>query len=160
MTDEQASDETTGRSNEPAGPTFNPPVDPRIDRERLERGRQVFTEVYGSDTLLPPIGANMPADMMLSQAFAEIWSRDELPIPSRRLLVIGVLAANNEAAGLQVQLERALDAGELTEGQLDEVVLHLAHYLGWPRMGMMSNAAIEAKKAVRRANTAEATGLD
>ena len=68
-------------------------TDPRIDPERLAKGRAVFTEVYGSDALLPPEGMMMPADMMITQAFAEVWSREALSIPIRRLLVIGVLAA-------------------------------------------------------------------
>ncbi len=128
-------------------------TDPRIDPERLAKGRAVFTEVYGSDALLPPEGMMMPADMMITQAFAEVWSREALSIPIRRLLVIGVLAATGEAGALQIQFQRALSAGELTEEQLDEAVLQLAHYLGWPKLGMLTGAAMAAVKAYRTETT-------
>lgn len=121
-----------------------------IDPHRLAQGREMFIKVYGSDELLPPVGSMMPTDMMLAQAFAEVWSRPGLDIPTRRLLIIGALAALGEAVPLQIQFDRALAAGELKPDQLDEVALQLAHYLGWPKLGMLMGAASAATAAHRR----------
>lgn len=74
--------------------------------------------------------------------FGDVWARPGLDIPQRRLLTIGVLAALGQTDLLDVQFQSALDNGELTEDQVREVVLHLAHYVGWP-LATGANAAAE-----------------
>ena len=64
--------------------------------------------------------------------FGDVWCRPELDLRQRRLLTMGVLAALGRTELLDVQFQSALDNGELTEAQAREVVVHLAHYVGWP----------------------------
>ena len=58
------------------------------------------------------------------------------------LVTIGVLAALGQAPLLEIQFRSALERGELTEEQVREIVLHLAHYIGWP-LSTGVNAAAE-----------------
>ena len=60
---------------------------------RWERGLQRYREVYGDDAVVFERGQMTFFDVMIEQLFAEVWTRPALPIPARRLLTMGVLAA-------------------------------------------------------------------
>ena len=64
--------------------------------------------------------------------FGEVWTRPGLDIRDRRLMTIGVLAALGQSQLVEIQFTSALERGELTEDQVRETVVHLAHYIGWP----------------------------
>lgn len=103
-----------------------------VDRERFERGLARYREVYGDDAVAFGPGDSAFFDLMMAQLFGEIWSRPGLGIDQRRLLVMGVLAAQAKWDTLQIQLARALATGELTVDQVREVALHLIQYVGYP----------------------------
>lgn len=100
--------------------------------ERRERGLEVYRQVYGDDAVVFEPGEAPFFDLMLEQLFGEIWPRPGLDIPARRLLVMGVLAAQHHFDTLGIQFARALAAGELTAAQVREVVIHLIPYVGYP----------------------------
>jgi 4-carboxymuconolactone decarboxylase len=105
-----------------------------IDDERRRRGEQVFDAVYGGIVELPPAGERDAfLDTMLGQLFAEVWSRETLSVRDRRLLVMGAIAALGERDLFGFQARAALAKGELTREQIDEVLLTLAQYVGYPR---------------------------
>lgn len=112
----------------------------KSDRRAL--GEETIGRVYGELPLLPE--GHVYGDALVQQLFAEVWSRPALDIPSRRLLVMGALAAQGRFEQLGFQFQRVLAAGELTAEQLDEVVLQLTHYVGW---GMSQPIVTEAEKA-------------
>jgi 4-carboxymuconolactone decarboxylase len=103
--------------------------------DRRARGAATYRAVYGDDAVVIPPGASDFFDLMIDQLFAEVWSRPALDIPTRRLLVMGVLAAQHRFDVLQLQFRRALDAGELTVEQVREVVIQLVPYVGYPSSG-------------------------
>jgi 4-carboxymuconolactone decarboxylase len=117
------------------------------DPARRELGAATARRVYGELPLLPE--GHVYGDALLEQLFAEVWARPGLDIPSRRLLVMGALAAQGRVEQLGTQFRRALTTSELTPEQLDEVVLHLTHYVGWGMSGPMVTEA-EAAKAEHR----------
>lgn len=106
-----------------------------IDPERAERGRARYKEVYGEDAMLLPPGASAFFDLMMGHLFAEVWSRPGLDIAQRRLLVMGVLAAQGRFETLGIQFDRTLANGELTAEQVREIVVHLVPYVGYPSSG-------------------------
>lgn len=73
--------------------------------------------------------------------FGDVWSRPGLDLGTRRLLTIGVLAAQGQHDLLRVQFDAALSNGEMTETQIREIIIHLAHYAGWPLAAGANNAA-------------------
>jgi len=120
--------------------------------ERRARGLEVYRQVYGDDAPLPPAGDDVTFFelLVIDQQFAEVWSREALPIPMRRLLTIGVLAAIQRYDIVQFQFQRTLATGELTPEQVREAVIHLTTYLGTPSSGGLHQAgerAIEAHAA-------------
>ncbi|MCH2172473.1 carboxymuconolactone decarboxylase family protein [Myxococcota bacterium] len=115
--------------------------------ERRARGLAMYREVYGEDAPLPDGGSAEFFDLLvIDQQFSEVWSRRALPIPSRRLLTMGVLAATRRFDILEFQFDRVLETSELTVEQVREVVIHLITYVGTPSSGDLfraSEAAIE-----------------
>jgi 4-carboxymuconolactone decarboxylase len=105
--------------------------DPEAEAARRARGLAVYREVYGDDMIAFEPGQVEFFDQMLANLFGDVWGRPALPIPSRRLLVLGVLAAQARFETLEIQLARALDNGELTVEQVREVVIHLIPYVGY-----------------------------
>lgn len=119
------------------------------DPKRRARGAEKMTEVYAGDVAVPPEGASDFADLMLSQLFAEVWTREALPVRDRRLLIMGVIACLGESMTWKIQAKSALKNGELTPEQLREVLIQLAQYAGYPRVagliGVTEEAIREAK---------------
>lgn len=101
--------------------------------ERWERGAEMIRKVYAGDVVTPPKGTMPFSDLMLEQLFAEIWTRDELSVKERRLVMMGVIGGMGEKDTWRIQARAALKNGELTPDQLREVVITLAQYAGYPR---------------------------
>ena len=100
--------------------------------DRWERGVAAYREVYGDDAPVFERGDAPFFDLMIEQLFAEVWTRPALDVGTRRLLVMGVLAAQHRFDTLGIQFSRALATGELTPEQVREVVVHLVPYVGYP----------------------------
>jgi len=117
------------------------------DSERRQKGLEKIQEVYAGDVPIPPEGVNAFADIMLSQLFAEVWTRDVLSMRDRRLLLLGAILAQGESMTFAIQSKAALKNGELTPEQLREVLIFLVHYVGYPRaagmLGVIENAIQE-----------------
>ena len=77
-------------------------------------------------------------DLTKAHVFGEVWSRPELSVRDRRLVLIGMAAASGleDVAGLQ--LDAALKLGELDADDLRTLVVFLAHYAGWPRAARLN----------------------
>ncbi|NUU23812.1 MAG: NAD-binding protein [Streptomycetaceae bacterium] len=116
-------------------------------------GLRIMAELYNL-----PSYADAPRtpylDLTIEHLFGRIWTRPGLDMRQRRLLVIGALAALGRDDLLEVQFSSALDRDELTVDQLREIVVHLAHYVGWPqttvigpmveKLALRSDAAADA----------------
>jgi 4-carboxymuconolactone decarboxylase len=119
--------------------------------ERRDRGAEMMKKVYAGDVVVPPEGASAFVDVMLEQIFAEVWTREALPVRDRRLLIMGVIACMGEQMTWGIQAKAALKNGELTPEQLREALIHLAQYAGYPRaaglIGATEKAIAEFEKA-------------
>ena len=103
--------------------------------ERRARGLDKYREVYGVDAWDAPEGQVPAFDIMLEHLFGEIWTRSALSVRDRRLLAVGVLAANGKDETIALQMRRALELEELSPDQLREVAIMLAYYAGFPLAG-------------------------
>lgn len=107
--------------------------------DRRRRGLERMSEVYGWEF------QDGPGDFFgytADHLFADIWSRPGLEDRDRRLLLIGLLAGQGAADVLEIQLGAAHRQGELTDEELRELVVFLAHYAGWPT-GAKLNTVVE-----------------
>jgi 4-carboxymuconolactone decarboxylase len=112
------------------------------------RGIAKMQEVYGF-SVDPATVAGPYVDFTVDHLFGEVWTRSDLDIRDRRLMTIGVLAALGQSQLVEIQFQSALDRDELTEDQVRETVVHLAHYIGWPLSTGVNEAA---EKVIARRN--------
>jgi 4-carboxymuconolactone decarboxylase len=103
------------------------------DDSRYKRGAEMIKKVYAGDVIVPPKGAMAFSDLMLESLFAEVWTREELSIRDRRLILLGVIGALGEKDTFAIQAKASLKNGELSAEQLREVLIMLANYAGYPR---------------------------
>jgi len=125
-------------------------TDPNVDPERRARGLDVYRAVYGEDAFTIEPGQADFFDLMMSHLFAEVWARPALPIDARRLLVMGVLAAQHRFDTLGIQFQRTLERGELTIEQVREVVIQLIPYVGYSCSGDLYRTSETAIATHRR----------
>jgi 4-carboxymuconolactone decarboxylase len=97
--------------------------------EEIPPGLAKMNEVYGWDS------PDYPGEffrLTRDHLFGEIWTRPQLDIAQRRLLLIGLMAGRGQNDVLEIQLDAAHRRGELDADELREIVIFLAHYAGWP----------------------------
>ena len=99
-----------------------------------ERGLAKIDEVYAGDVAALPEGTMPFYDVMMKSLFAEVWDRDVLSIRDRRLLIMGVIAAQGAGDVWGVQARAALKRGELSPEELRETLVMLAPYAGYPNV--------------------------
>jgi 4-carboxymuconolactone decarboxylase len=90
-----------------------------------------MNEVYGFDYAEADLSGKF-IDATLEHLFADIWSRPALSDRDRRLMTLGVVAALGQTEPMEVILNSTLREGELTAEQIEEAVVYLTHYVGWP----------------------------
>ncbi len=116
------------------------------------RGIEKMEEVYGFS--VDPAEIEGPyVDFTVDHLFGTVWTRPGLDVGQRRLLTIGVLAALDQPALMEIQFRSALERDELTVEQLREVVVHLTHYVGWPlstRINEVAERVIARRQAPPR----------
>ncbi|MBP2705730.1 carboxymuconolactone decarboxylase family protein [Microbispora sp. RL4-1S] len=81
--------------------------------------------------------------MTMEHVFSEVWSRDTLSDRERRLLLLGLLVGEGLDDVIELHLDTALRAGELTPDELRETVVFLTLYAGWPRAAKLSGQVEE-----------------
>lgn len=75
-------------------------------------------------------------------AYGDVWSRSALPMSTRSLAMIAMMAAAGKAAELQVHLKGALTNG-CTPDEIREILLLVAMYCGIPTANEAHRAAVE-----------------
>jgi 4-carboxymuconolactone decarboxylase len=118
--------------------------------DRFQRGVEMIEKVYAGDVIVPPKGAMAFSDLMLESLFAEVWTREELSMRDRRLILLGVIGALGEKDTFAIHSKAALKNGELTPEELREVVIMLANYAGYPRAAGMIGVVEQQIAAVAK----------
>ena len=121
------------------------------DQSRRERGMATMGEVYawGQVPDIPGEFFNVTAEHL----FGDVWNREGLTIRERRLMLFGAIVALGETGVLPVQLNAALAREEFTPDQLREIVVFLAHYVGWPRAAAFNNLVEDSIRKHKGAGT-------
>ena len=113
------------------------------DDAKRQAGLEKMAEVYGWEV------SDGPGDFFgytVDHLFGDIWQRQGLTNRDRRLLLIGLVVGSGQEDVLDIQLPAALGNEELTDEQLREIVIFVAHYAGWTRGARMNNQ-VEAVSA-------------
>lgn len=117
--------------------------------DRRKQGEEKIKDVYAGDIVVPPEGYAF-TDIMLETLFAEVWTRDIISMRDKRILLLGMIAAQGESTTFKIQAKAAIKRGEMTAEEIRELHLFIAQYCGYPRaaamLGPMEEAIAEAGK--------------
>lgn len=120
--------------------------------EAAERG---WRRAMALDTPAPQAEPATFGDLTTKVVFGDIWNRPGLSSRDRRLLTLAVLADAGRADIAPIHVGAALRSGDLTPEELEEVVVHLAFYAGWPRTAAFHGVVRREIEAFRENQTGE-----
>ncbi|WP_347309976.1 EthD family reductase [Defluviimonas sp. SAOS-178_SWC] len=95
-----------------------------------ERGEDVLRTLWG-EVFTPAPGTEEFMNVTIDHLFGNLWTRPNLAVRDRSLITIAALTALGRFPQLEEHLEGGLNLG-ITREELKEIMLHLAHYGGWP----------------------------
>jgi alkylhydroperoxidase/carboxymuconolactone decarboxylase family protein YurZ len=122
-------------------------AEPKDDAQRERDGTEVFSGIMGWEAPPEVVGRIMEEQLGalgrfgLQHLMGEIWARPQLSRRDRSLVTLVALISLGKTAELRVHVPAALRHG-LTREEIDEIILQLSLYLGYP-------AAVEAKNTTR-----------
>jgi len=106
------------------------------DSELRSKGLACFHDVMQFD---PPNLQGEPfLDQTIEHLFAEVWARPGLGIRERRIITLTILMCLGNEMTLRLHFGAAMKSGDLSDTEIDEMILHLAHYAGWPPAAVAS----------------------
>lgn len=116
--------------------------------DRRERGTRIRRAVLGDEHVDRSIERLTAIDAPFQEyiagaAWADVWGRDGIDLPTRSLITVALLAAGGHEEELAMHLRATRRTGATVE-QLTEVLLHVAVYAGVPA----ANTAFAVMKRV------------
>jgi 4-carboxymuconolactone decarboxylase len=100
------------------------------------RGLATFADVMQFPA--PDLPGDVFLDATIEHLFAEVWARSGLGVRERRLVTLTILMGLGNEMALRLHLAAAMKSGDLSDQEIDELVLHVAHYAGWPAAAVAS----------------------
>jgi 4-carboxymuconolactone decarboxylase len=120
--------------------------------ELRKKGLEKMNEVYGWE--MPNIEGDPYFDLTVDHLFGDIWSRPGLSMRDKRIMTLSIVTALGEQDLAEIQVNAALQNGELTADELKEMAVFLTQYVGFPRgsglNGVVGRVVAKHKKAVER----------
>jgi 4-carboxymuconolactone decarboxylase len=123
-------------------------------RELGERGLRLRREMFGDEAVAKRMNAfgNFGAplqDIINAYAYGDIWSRPGLPMATKSLAMVAMMAAAGRGNELRVHLKGALKNG-CTPEEIREILLLVAMYCGIPAANEAHQAAVDVFKEAGR----------
>jgi 4-carboxymuconolactone decarboxylase len=123
-------------------------------RELGERGLKLRRDMFGNEAVekrmdaFGDFGAPLQ-DIINAYAYGDVWSRPALPLATKSLAMIAMMAAAGRGNELRVHLKGALTNGCAAE-EIREILLLVALYCGIPAANEAHQAAVEVLKEAGR----------
>jgi 4-carboxymuconolactone decarboxylase len=101
-----------------------------IDEERMAAGAAIVEKLGLLSKANPAISDDLRAHTVQA-LFGTIWTRDGIDLKTRSLVTLTSLMALNREHELTLHIRGARNLG-ITREIIEEIILHVAHYAGWP----------------------------
>ena len=116
-------------------------------RDLGERGLKLRRDMFGNEAVEKRMNAfgafGAPLQNIINAyAYGDVWSRSALPMATKSLAMIAMMAAAGRANELRVHLKGALTNGCSLE-EIQEILLLVAMYCGIPAANEAHQAAVE-----------------
>ena len=98
--------------------------------ERCKRGAATMEKLFGA---MPKPGAVHEGflDVTVENLFGDIWNRPGLELRERSMITLSALTVLGREPEMKAHIRGALNIG-IPQKSLEEMMIHLAHYGGWP----------------------------
>lgn len=135
-----------GEENEPWPMLSNDTLGIPEFEGRLFRGAQEFADV----NLMPAPKQQSPYRHagILNFVFGHVWQRPGLSRRERRIITVAACAVDDSPTPLKTHVAAAVHSGDLTREEMDEMVLQLSAYYGFPKGEALRDAADAAFDAM------------
>ena len=111
-----------------------------------EKGLEWFDRVMG---FRPPAIPDDPfLEVTVDHLFANVWSRPALGVKERRIATLVILMQLGNEQTLRMHFGAAMRQKQLSDAEIDELILHVAHYAGWP-VAAVSSQIVRQLRAER-----------
>jgi len=117
-----------------------------VDEEKRAKGLECFEKVMGFRP--PDVRGDPFLDVTIDHLFAEVWARPGLDVRARRIVTLVVLMILGNEPTLKLHLAATMKQGQLSDTEIDELIVHVAHYAGWPPAAIASQV-VRALRAER-----------
>lgn len=100
------------------------------EEARKTAGRELAGRLFAG----APPGRPLPPTMRrytMSHLFGDVWQGEDLGLEQRSLITCATLVALGREAELRLHFRGARNLG-IDRAQLEAMVIHVAHYAGWP----------------------------
>jgi 4-carboxymuconolactone decarboxylase len=116
-------------------------------KQQHDRGLALRTEIFGREAVEKRMAAfgdfGTPLQHIINAyAYGDVWSRSALPLATKSLTMIAMMAAAGHPNELRVHLKGALKNGCAVE-QIQEILLLVALYCGIPAANEAHRVAVE-----------------
>ena len=112
---------------------------------KRQKGIEKFVEVMQFTP--PDVPDDVFLDATIDHLFAEVWARPGLGVRERRLITLTILICLGNEMTLRLHFGAAMKSGDLSDEQIDELILHVAHYGGWPMAAVASQVVRQLRAA-------------
>jgi 4-carboxymuconolactone decarboxylase len=114
------------------------------EQQRLKRGQKAYKQMYGDVIPLPD--STPLANFSLKCFFGEVLPKNGFSPRERRLLILGSLAGLGADVSLaEIHTRAALGNGEIEIRELDDLLLLLQNYVGFPRISVLAHLFLRLK---------------
>jgi 4-carboxymuconolactone decarboxylase len=119
-------------------------------RDLADKGLKLRQEMFGKEAVeqrMTAFGAfGEPLQNIINAyAYGDVWSRGALPLASKSLAMIAMMAAVGRANELRVHVKGALSNG-CSAGEIQEILLLVAMYCGIPLANEAHRVAVDVLK--------------
>jgi len=116
-------------------------------RDLHEKGLKLRRDMFGDEAVEKRMNAfgafGEPLQHIINAyAYGDVWSRSALPMATKSLAMVAMMAAAGRANELRVHLKGALANG-CTAEQIQEILLLVAMYCGIPAANEAHRVAVE-----------------
>jgi 4-carboxymuconolactone decarboxylase len=92
------------------------------------QGQEMYRRLFGRERGDPETAFD---EVTLEHLFAKVWTREGLSTRDRSLITVSILAATARENELRTHLKGLANQG-FGPREIVEVMIHVAHYAGWP----------------------------
>ena len=102
--------------------------------ERRARAERMYREVTTTDPFPPQ---DSYTETTLDAVFGELWTRPGITRKERRWITLTCVGFSAAPTPIAYHIRAALVSGDISRGEMEEFILHFAHYAGWPLSSTM-----------------------